>query len=450
MMPSLGAIVIGAGPAGLAPLIAASRDGRLNALLKRRIGLIERGYSSGRGTIGDYAVTSDSTAATFLTAAEGHLDPCLHTVAQGPAAHALRTAGRRAVTLELVAEFLEAIGGTLARAVAAAGSPVLLGHQASTARLGRDGLWRVRATPTDAEGEVELTSERLVLATGGHQPWAPFVSQPFAGVPLLPTHADRLVSSDAVLRHGGADLIVERLSHAGSPRIAIAGSSTSAMSVVRLLLSALGDRLGPGAVTVLHRSAPRIFHASALAAVAEGFANDFGVDDICPITGYVFRFAGLREDSRELAMAMLKIGGRKPEPRARFLSASADEGAPARAALSEADLVVAATGYRPNLLRLVDADGAPIALAGNLGRPAVDGACHVLDTTDIPVPGVLGIGLAAGFRPSGRLGGEASFRGQVNGLWLWQNDIGLSIVDQLLSPRFCSARLSRQRERMSA
>ena len=43
-----------------------------------------------------------------------------------------------------------------------------------------------------------------------------------------------------------------------------------------------------------------------------------------------------------------------------------------------------------------------------------------------------GIGLAAGFVPWGRLGGEASFRGQANGLWLWQNDVGQMIVDQVL------------------
>ena len=49
-----------------------------------------------------------------------------------------------------------------------------------------------------------------------------------------------------------------------------------------------------------------------------------------------------------------------------------------------------------------------------------------------PIPGAFGIGLAAGFVPWGRLGGEASFRGQANGLWLWQNDVGQMIVDQVL------------------
>ncbi|MDB5680460.1 MAG: aminotransferase DegT, partial [Sphingomonas bacterium] len=69
------------------------------------------------------------------------------------------------------------------------------------------------------------------------------------------------------------------------------------------------------------------------------------------------------------------------------------------------------------------------------GRPMVDWHCRVLDAQDRPIPGVFGIGLAAGFVPWGRLGGEASFRGQANGLWLWQNDVGQMIVDQVLGER---------------
>jgi hypothetical protein len=46
--------------------------------------------------------------------------------------------------------------------------------------------------------------------------------------------------------------------------------------------------------------------------------------------------------------------------------------------------------------------------------------------------GALGIGLAAGFIPSGALGGEPSFRGQTNGIWLWQNGVGAMIFAALL------------------
>jgi predicted oxidoreductase len=57
----------------------------------------------------------------------------------------------------------------------------------------------------------------------------------------------------------------------------------------------------------------------------------------------------------------------------------------------------------------------------------------VVDAQDAPIPGLYGIGLAAGFVPWGALGGEASFSGQANGLWLWQNAVGQMIVDQILA-----------------
>jgi hypothetical protein len=65
-------------------------------------------------------------------------------------------------------------------------------------------------------------------------------------------------------------------------------------------------------------------------------------------------------------------------------------------------------------------------------RPLVDDFCRVVDAQGMPIGGLFGLGLANGFVPSGRLGGESSFVGQANGLWLWQNDVGAIIVDQLL------------------
>ena len=79
-------------------------------------------------------------------------------------------------------------------------------------------------------------------------------------------------------------------------------------------------------------------------------------------------------------------------------------------------------------------DGAPLQLLASTGpqKPLVDKLCRVLDADWRPVPGLYGIGLAAGFVPSGPLGGEVSFRGQANGLWLWQHDVGSLIVKAVL------------------
>jgi hypothetical protein len=102
--------------------------------------------------------------------------------------------------------------------------------------------------------------------------------------------------------------------------------------------------------------------------------------------------------------------------------------------LAEADLVVACLGYRPLALPLFDEHGEKLMLASDTARRGlVDGGCRVLDEHGVSVPGVYGIGLAAGFVPHGRLGGEPSFSGQANGLWLWQNDVGALIAEALLA-----------------
>ncbi len=104
----------------------------------------------------------------------------------------------------------------------------------------------------------------------------------------------------------------------------------------------------------------------------------------------------------------------------------------AREVIAGADLVIAALGYRPRALPVERVGGLPLRLAADEGKALVDRHCRVLDADGEAVPGLYGIGLAAGFVPWGKLGGEASFVGQANGLWLWQNDVGMMIVDQLI------------------
>jgi hypothetical protein len=98
--------------------------------------------------------------------------------------------------------------------------------------------------------------------------------------------------------------------------------------------------------------------------------------------------------------------------------------------IDDADLVIAALGYRPRALPIYDRNGSAMMLLAQTGprMAMVDGQCRVLDADGSPIIGLYGIGLAAGFVPRGPLGGEPSFRGQANGLWLWQHDIGALIV----------------------
>ncbi len=426
-------LIVGGGPAGTAMLTAASRHGLLPEL-SRGLVIVERDQAIGGGQLGRYSITSDSTAQTFLTAIEGNPDPAIAALANHPAALAVaRHRDSLGVPLAEVGPLLRAIGDRLHMTVEANGGTVLTGQEVVSARQ-QDGIWRVRIRDVATHRDTERLARNLVIATGGHQPLTRLVEQRFAGAPLVELAADRLLQSDSVLTRGGFEMVTDLLSGRRAPRVAVIGGSTSALTSVALLLRERPALpFGAGAITLLHRRPLRPFYHSVEAAHAEGF-TDFGPDDMCPVSGFVYRLAGFRLEARELVLRMLAIDGREPDPRVATHRVTGDDEA-AREIVRRADIVIAALGYRPRALPLEQADGSLLPLAAHSGAPMVDDLCRVRDPAGAAIPGLYGIGLAAGFVPHGRLGGEASFVGQANGLWLWQNDVGMMIVDQLLADR---------------
>jgi dTDP-4-amino-4,6-dideoxygalactose transaminase len=427
-------LIVGGGPAGTAMLTAASRHGMLPELAHGLV-IVERDAAIGGGQLGRYAITSDSTAQTFLSAIEGNPDPSIAGLADHPAALAVaRHRASLGVPLAEVGPLLRAIGDRLHTTITANGGAVLTGQEAVSARQ-HDGLWRVRLRDVATHRESEGLARNLVIATGGHQPLDRLVAQRVAGAPLVELAEERLIQSDSVLSRGGFEMVADLLSGKRAPRIAVIGGSTSALTTVALLLRGRPALpFGAGGITLLHRRPLRPFYHSVEAAHAEGF-TDFGPDDICPVSGFVYRLAGFRLEARDLVLRMLGIDGREPDPRVALHRVSGDADEDARALVTRADLVIAAMGYRPRALPLECADGSALPLAAHDGGPMVDGECRIRDASGAAIPGLYGIGLAAGFVPWGRLGGEASFVGQANGLWLWQNDVGMMIVDQLLARR---------------
>lgn len=425
--------IIGAGPAGTAVLIAAAKAGKLTALAQSGLVLIDRANVVGGGELGRYAITSDSTAQTFLSAVRDTPHPEITALIDHPTARLVANfTDALGVPLVDAAPFIRATGDVLAGIVTREGGAVMTGHETLGATRTADGLWQIALRHRASGREFTQLARAIVVATGGYQPIDRLARQRVAGVPLLTLAGERLLQSDDVLAQGGMARLADLLQGIKAPRIAVIGGSTSAVATLALLLKHQpGFAFGAGAVTLLHRRPLRPFYPSVEAAHADGF-TDFGPDDICPLSGFVYRLAGFRLEARELVLRMLGVNGRAPDPRVALHQITGDDDARARRKIAEADLVIAALGYRPRALALADADGRRIALAADAGAPMVDQHCRIVAADGSPVPGAFGIGLAAGFVPWGPLGGEKSFRGQANGLWLWQNDVGRMIVDQVL------------------
>ncbi|MCQ8241515.1 hypothetical protein [Rhizosaccharibacter radicis] len=433
----VGTLVVGGGPAGTAVLMAASRNGLLPEMLRRGLVVLDRRDRIGGGALNEYAINSDSAADTFLSVLDGHPDGLLDGVALSEEAQAIRRLGRGAVPLELAGRLLDRVGEALGRHLRnqACGAAMTGWHAVHTRRQD-DGRWLTlveqtprpgvsrdtRPSPATLRGARRwILSTNVLVTTGGSQPEERIAEERVGGCHLPKS---RLMQSDAVVRSGGAEIIRERFRGRAAPLAVVVGASTSAVSSAQVLLSSMPP---DGRVVVLAREQLRVFYASAAEARAEGYSFD-PERDVCPLSGFVFRFGGMRFDNRELVMRAFGLGGREPEPRLsiRSLRDGAGPDPEVQALFDRADLVVTALGYRPNALTVLDAGGRPIPLLAHQGwrQPMVgDGGC-LLDGVGNEIPGLFGIGLASGFRPPAAMGGEPSFRGQSNGLWLWQNEIG--------------------------
>jgi dTDP-4-amino-4,6-dideoxygalactose transaminase len=429
-------VIIGGGPAGVAPLLAAHRRGRLSELLEQGVTVVEQSSAVGGGSIGRWCINSDSTGFTFADCLAGPPDGELAPLRSHALTKEFLQAGAGTVPLRRAGEFLALVGQAMSEVIAARPNSHVLNRckAISTRRTATGWLTRIEELATGQQRTIQ--SRNVVLATGASQPSERLQAETVAGANLVERWGEKLLQSSDMLDDPGFAALAARLAAFGrSPRVAIIGGSTSAAAVAYALLNRMpGVNFGPNGVTIAHRRPLRIFYPNVDAALADGY-TEFGPDDICPVSGRVFRLAGFRLDSRELIMRARGIGGLPPEPRLLLHRLGIDDAA-SRSLLDNADLVIAALGYRPHALPVFDqADNLVPLLAQTAPQaPLVDGSCRVLDALRNPLPGLFAIGLAAGFVPHGKLGGEPSFRGQANGLWLWQSDVGGLIVDAILDP----------------
>ncbi len=435
-------VFIGAGPGGSGPLVCAVQKGQLNHLLDGGIAVLDRTEYIGRGLIGQYVINSDTLSNTFLESLKNQEHGPLVQVLNAPSKRAIEAHAGGPVPLHLVGDYMTDLGAALREQLDRHPHSQFFSHTSATdVCQNSDGTLTTRATIAHADGceeSIELRSQHVVVATGGQQLWARTVNECVAGVPLSPVYEPKIMLTGSLLSRDGPHQAEQMLRSANKNKVVIVGGSHSAFSAAWVLLNKTNLSFDEGDITLLHREKLKLFYPTKEAAWAEGY-TDFTDDDICPLTQRVYRLGGFRFDSRELLMRLWGINGRELEKRVRLVKLQSDgnvgnDQAQVKQLLDEAALVVPAFGYRPIAIDMRDAADNPIELMclGAGTPPLVDGQCRMLDASGSPIPNVFGIGLASGFVPSGKLGGEPSFRGQTNGLWLYQNGVGEIILDQIL------------------
>jgi hypothetical protein len=429
--PDYGLAVCGAGPAGIGLFVAAARDGMLDALLDRGVVLIERDVP-GSGTIGRHRISANSLGGAFLEGVDGIMRGPLAWLAFCPQAERLRAHATRHPPLSLVAPFLDEVGRAVTdllrrhpRCTVACGATV---HEV---RYDPSGGVTVRAHAGRNSPELTVTAARIVIAMGGEADRDPAELDPVLCA-ALPAVGGRIAHADDFIdrTRTAPAAVLEAIRRTG--RVTVVGASHSAWSVALLLDRGAIDGLPrprPGGICLLARSGARLYYPSGAEAAADGYP--FTSADICPLSGRVNRYGGLRGEARDLARATLGLV-RAPSP-VRIVSLAGTDPGAIRGELQRAGAVVMATGHRARLPRLRTMDGTDIVPAQDRGGTVVTDLGHLVSSDGTVYPELIVYGLGAGLRPSAAIGGEPSFHRRATGIWLFQNHLGSAVVRDLLS-----------------
>lgn len=422
-------LVLGAGPGGTGPLVWAAQNGRLDHWLDAGVALVDRETAAG-GTLGRYAINSDSRGSVYLECLDAPLGRSpLTPLRDDPATVALEPFRFGFPPLPVVHRYLHRLGAVIQEKIASAPASSFEGGETVCA-LHLQANGSVAAILCGAGGRRRRIEARTaILALGGHQnigAWS--TSEIVPGFRLSDCAPDRIVPSDALLTEEGLRRASALLERAATRRVVILGGSHSAFSVAWVLTERLRETLfGRGDIVMLMRREPPIFYESLEQARADGYPAT--QDDVCPRTQRVNRFGGLRGDGREMWRRMTGRPGATPESRVAIMPMRGSGGSSAslRRLLDEAALIVPAFGYRATTVPVFDPHGRRLALRAEQGGTLVDAGARVLLADGTALPNLFGVGLGTGYVPAPSMGGEASFRGQANSLWLYQNDIGATI-----------------------
>jgi hypothetical protein len=404
----------------MGPLIAAATQGTLNDWLDLGVAVVERGDRLG-GTLGRYAINSDSLADSYLECLEAPTAPDeFRRLRRDPDTRELARYRGSFPPLHLVDRYLGRVGSALQDLLARRpASTVRLGTIAHSARLRDDGS--VELGIFDPLGNCQILIGRsLVLALGGVQDWRTRPMLP--GLCLADCRLSNVIPSDHLFSAPGLAEADETIASAGLRRIVVLGGSHSAYAAAWALARLPAARyLGPGRIVIVQRRPPRVFYADSTEAADDNYPVVPG--DLCPRTKKVNRMGGLRGHGRAMWREIAQRPGTAPDQRVVTLPLPSLDPASLRALIEEAALIVPCFGYRSARLPIFDGSGRLLALNGD----TVGKDCRLLQANGAPLANVFGIGLGSGFRPTATMGCEPNFDGQANSLWLYHNDIGALI-----------------------
>jgi hypothetical protein len=421
-------LIGGGGPAGTGPLFAAARTGNWDKLFSRAVLVVEKSDHLAAGSFAKYHNGKSNSVGLAFThiarAAPKHFPNTL----QHPLFNKVNVS--EVIDLKDVGDFLKVLGEELKTKIESSGGGVQLRTSVVSANLETDGLWAVELRD-EVTGSSTIHFTRKFVATPGAKDKA------LNGEPLGKSNIklsdwrssfcnQREKSCAEVLK--ASDVIKDGKKYFDAwkdSEVLLIGGGHSTF----LLVDILGRQNLNLSVSLVFRSTPKLFYYSKEEAMAANYS--FASEDVCPVTGRINRFSGIRALSRE---HYLDVSRSRPSVGFHRISiVQNDNDTAILSALNRAAVVISTTGFTTQLPSLTKHEQ-PIKLAYAEDGQPISSVEGVESVSHRKLPGLIMFGIGAGWPILPHFGGEPRLhgKGRMDGVWLYQFDIGDAILERLL------------------
>lgn len=431
----VGCLIVGGGPSGTGPLVYAGWAGRLDDFLERGVALIEESSELCTGAIPSFDIPSNSPADRFLECLEHPGSPAAFPRACSSQIRAELDAVRtNYIHLPRAGNLLRELGmdlcGWFERS---ANSHLMRGCRVTSIRTMDDGRYEAIVSRSGEPGSIAciVSTTKILVATGGVSMIDREIGASIARACVEFGGAPTFMTSHQLISRAITAKALRALFEKRSRNVVIVGGSHSAFSVAGLLLGDMPEwYFAEGDIAIMHRSRIKLYYDSIGHAEADGY-TDFDSDDICPQTKRIYRVGGLRGAAKELYRRVARSPGCAPESRVRLIASS---GSATEWPIDWPGVgaVVFASGYKLREVPFFDRDGREITLQGSFTGRYVDTQSRLLQADGTPLPNVFALGVATGYLPQLEFGGEKSFMGRENSVWLCQHGLGQRLLESLL------------------
>jgi hypothetical protein len=425
-------VLVGGGAAGISLLVSAMKYNRLKELLDGGFVWVEEQSAYG-GRLGGYSINSNSKAGAFVEDLESFGACDFKQIMSLASVRYLVDKRCESVPLTSVGKYLEDLGRQLAEIVRAHGGVCLLGSKAlKIVHLGSGFELQLHDALTNTNNSFR--TNKLVLALGGQQQSLASYLNSITNISRLhPFLEDKLLLTERLLSSNFRAENLKGIVRNNGPIVIIGGSHSAFSSawVLLNLISSPDENNCNREIRILHRQPIKVQYQS----VHEARENGYSFcprEDVCFETGKVNRYGGLYEDAKKLYLDILSGA----EKRVALFSMSEISQEQYEEWLIESSIVIPAFGYISHTLPICNAQGELIDLKLNhLGGVVMDEKSHPQSVAGEKVENLYHMGLMSDKCFQSDLGGEASYKGKIDGVWLYQNVIGKKVLDSILGER---------------